>query len=82
MSRYIENWRVTNPPGLTNRQIGGWQKQSGMSSLAYRLEHPKAYRLVFKRDGSLNRNFNRVVVSWRGRTNPYTGLVNGKERQV
>lgn len=82
MSRYIEGWRVTNPPGLTNRQIGSCQRQSGANRVAYLMEHPKVAKLVHKKDGTLNRNYHKLVVRWRGKTNPMTGFTNGREIEI
>jgi len=74
MSRYIENWRVCSPSGLTNRSFG--MRQDGMAYVAYLAEHPKARGLVFTRKGELNKRFHTVRTVWRGRTNPITGRVN------
>ena len=70
MARYVENWRVCNPSGLTNRSVG--VRQSGMSRVAYLAEHPKARGLRFTLKGELDRRYHSMKSEWRG-MNPVTG---------
>jgi hypothetical protein len=59
--RYVEAWKKHN----IKSAIGC--RQSGMSYLAYILEHPKARGLVFTRKGELNKRYHRIKTTVRGR---------------
>ena len=76
--RYIENWRATNPSGLTTKSIA--PRQSGANYFAYKAEHKKACSVMHTSKGGIDRRYHHVVVKWRGRGNPFTGYLNGRER--
>lgn len=59
--KYVEGWIKHNV------QSGMSCRQSGMSYVAYILEHPKARGLVFTRKGELNKRYHKIKTTVRGR---------------